>query len=81
MTETWTLQDAKSHFSEVFERTFSLGPQRVTRRGKDAIILLSEDQYDALCGKHTSFIDFLLSAPKIELSVSRTKDFGREVEL
>ena len=42
----WKLQDAKSRFSELFRKTRSDGPQRVTRHGSDAVIVVSEEEWN-----------------------------------
>jgi antitoxin Phd len=63
----WQLQDAKARFSEVFDLAAKGEPQTVTRRGKDAVVVLSREQYETLRGPRESFISFLLhSSPKIE---------------
>ena len=38
---TWKLEDAKARFSEVVRLARSQGPQRVTVRGQDAVVVLS----------------------------------------
>mgnify|MGYP006144942123 CR=1 FL=1 len=37
----WQLQDAKSRFSELVECALNEGPQLVTRRGNDAVVLMA----------------------------------------
>jgi antitoxin Phd len=81
MTKTWPLQDAKARFSELFTRVCEEGPQRVTRHGKDAIILIAEADYKNLSGQDCSFVDYLLSGPKAELDIPRPADFGRALDL
>ena len=54
----WRLADAKNRFSELFTQVLSLGPQRV-RRFKDAVIVLSEQEYERITGRRPSFKDFL----------------------
>jgi len=44
----WKLQDAKAHFSRVVREALELGPQRVTLRGKDAVVILSAEDYRRL---------------------------------
>ncbi len=44
----WQLQVAKAKFSELFERAFTEGPQVVTRHNKEAVVVLSEDQFRKL---------------------------------
>lgn len=41
----WKLQDAKARFSEVVRRAQSEGPQRVTVHGKDAVVVMSAEEY------------------------------------
>jgi len=81
MNTTWPLQDAKARFSELFTKVCTEGPQRVTRHGKEAIILMREADYESLIGQGASFIDFLLASPKAELDMSRPGDYGRQVDL
>lgn len=42
---TWKLEDAKARFSEVVRLARERGPQRVTVRGQDAVVVLSAADY------------------------------------
>jgi antitoxin Phd len=44
----WKLQDAKAHFSQVVREARDKGPQRVTLHGKDAVVVLSAEDYSRL---------------------------------
>ena len=44
----WQLQTAKAQLSELVEAALRGEPQRITRRGKDAVMVLSEKAYVAL---------------------------------
>ncbi len=44
----WPLQDAKNKFSAVVEAALAGTPQRVTRRGKPAVVVLSTSEYERL---------------------------------
>jgi prevent-host-death family protein len=44
----WRLQDAKARFSEVVRLARQAGPQRVTVRGRDAVVVVSSEEYDSL---------------------------------
>jgi len=44
----WKLQDAKAHFSQVVREAREQGPQRVTVHGKDAVVILSAEDYARL---------------------------------
>lgn len=67
----WRLQDAKSKFSVLVENALRGVPQHVTRRGKQAVVVLSEQDFEALrrgaagrAAKDLSFIEHLLAMPK-----------------
>ena len=42
---TWTVQDARAHFGDVIDAALKGHPQRVTRRGKDAVVVVSEEEW------------------------------------
>ena len=42
---TWKLEDARVRFSEVVRLARERGPQRVTVRGQDAVVVLSAADY------------------------------------
>jgi len=44
----WKLQDAKAHFSQVVREAREHGPQRVTVHGKEAVVILSAEDYARL---------------------------------
>jgi antitoxin Phd len=44
----WKLQDAKARFSQVVRQARQEGPQRVTVHGKDAVVILSAEEYARL---------------------------------
>ena len=45
---SWKLEDAKARFSEVVRLARSQGPQRVTVRGKDAVVVMSVEDLERL---------------------------------
>jgi len=78
----WQLQAAKQHFSELVERARRDGPQVVTKHGKEAVVVVSVEEFDRLRGSEPSLIEFIRSAPDFdELDLDRARDRGRPVEL
>lgn len=53
MANHWRLQDAKARFSELVRRVRSEGPQRVSVRGRDEVVVLSLEEYERLRGALT----------------------------
>ena len=83
---SWQLQDAKARFSDVFSRARSEGPQLITRRGNEAVVMLSEEQYQRLAGKahqRKSLVQFFRDSPLVgvELDLKRAKEEARGIEL
>ncbi len=78
----WQLQAAKQHFSELVERARNEGPQVVTKHGKDAVVVVSAEEYQRLRGDGPNLIEFIRSAPDLDtLDLDRATDRGRDVEL
>ncbi len=71
----WSLYEAKNRFSAVVNAAVNGTAQLVTKRGKPAVVVLSVDEYDRLKEARTparmSFVDYLLSAPKLDLDIER----------
>jgi antitoxin Phd len=44
-TTLWQLQEAKARFSELVRKTLEEGPQTITRRGKESIVVVSSEEY------------------------------------
>lgn len=84
----WQVQEAKQKFSEVVQRTLDEGPQIVTRRGKDVVVMVSVDEWERLNGSRPSFTEVLLSMPKSDEFVEimekvvaeRKLDYGRPID-
>lgn len=79
---SWQVQEAKSRFSEVVDLTLTEGPQLVTRRGSEAVVILAVEDYRRLVGDAPNLIDHLLSAPRGEvLAITRSNEPIRELDL
>jgi len=77
----WQLAEAKNKFSEVFTKTIKEGPQFVTRRNEE-IVLISKDEYRRLTGERPGFLDALLSGPNFDdLRIERVELEVRDVDL
>lgn len=79
----WQLQEAKSRFSELVERTLRNGAQIVTRRGKKVVVMLAYEEYRRLTAPQRNLAQFLLQSPLagLELEIERDQSLPREVDL
>lgn len=86
--KSWSLQDAKAKFSAVVEEAMKHGPQRVTRRGEDVVVVLSMTTFQELSHRRGDgdggLVKFFQDSPLVELppnTFKRDADTGREVAL
>jgi antitoxin Phd len=83
--QAWKLEDAKARFSEVVRLARDEHPQLVTVRGKDAVVVLSADQFAKLLPliAQPNIHDFLSQSPlsHLDFEPSRVQSPVREVEL
>jgi prevent-host-death family protein len=64
----WSLQDAKNRFSAVVAAAVAGEPQRVTRRGRPAVVVVAVQEYERLRrmekANAPTFAELLLSIPQ-----------------
>ena len=79
----WKLEDAKARFSEVVRHAREDGPQRVTVRGRDAVVIMSAEEFDRLVPEkpRAPFVEFMESLHLGGLDLERELDRGRDIEL
>jgi antitoxin Phd len=83
MDREWQLQDAKARLSEVVQSAQTQGPQHITVRGRRAVVLISEKEFQRLQKQKPRFMDFIRQSPLvgIELDLTRDKSPAREIDL
>lgn len=78
----WQLQEAKQRLSEVVRRALEDGPQVVTRHGREAVVVVSVEQFAKLEGARPDFKEFLRQAPDLgRLKTSRDRKRARRITL
>lgn len=76
----WQLQTAKQKFSELVDRALRDGPQVVTRRGEEVVVVVAIDEYRRFGG--SDFKEFLRNAPDVDLlGIVRDREPARAVDL
>ncbi|MBA2655501.1 MAG: type II toxin-antitoxin system Phd/YefM family antitoxin [Tatlockia sp.] len=80
---TWQLQDAKAHLSELVKKASSGAPQEITLRGKPAVVVLSMRQYEKLKQPKQKLIPFLRQSPLVGIDVEPERDTSpmRDIDL
>ena len=78
----WQLQEAKQKLSEVIEKALQEGPQVVTRRGEEVVVILSMEEFRRLREPRPDFKTFLLEGPDLgALPLERSTEMPRETDL
>ncbi len=85
MDTVWQLQDAKQRFSELIRAVEKVGPQVVSRHGREVAVVIDIDEYRRLKPadeQAMNFKDFLRSGPSFdELELERSSEITRVVEV
>jgi prevent-host-death family protein len=84
--QEWQLQEAKARFSEVFRLARERGPQRVTKHGREAVVILPAEEYARLARPEThkgSLSEFFAASPLrgSGIDLERPREFGRAIKL
>lgn len=83
---SWKLEDAKNRFSELVRRALASGPQKVTRNGRDAVVVISAAEYERLAAPR-DLVTFMRESPLAdylktgELDLARPLETGRDQAL
>ena len=82
--KVWRLQEAKTHFDELFQRTRTEGPQRVEKQRGEAVVIVPAEDYDRdtdRARQPQSILEFFQSAPGgSELDLRRKRDSTRDIK-
>jgi prevent-host-death family protein len=79
--DVWKLEDAKARFSEVVRRAQSEGPQKVTVRGRETVVVISVEELGRFFPKDAddpAFVPFLESLGLEGIDLERETDHGRD---
>ena len=79
----WQLQEAKARFSELFRLARSVGAQRVTRHGNEAVVVIPAEEYARLSrrtARRGTLVEFFAKSPLAGsgIDLTRERDYGRQ---
>lgn len=74
MSRMWQLQEAKNKFSEVVEEALTHGPQVITRRGVETVIVLSYTEYRTMLLNRKKLSTFFRESPLVGEDLDLTRD-------
>jgi len=62
-THTWTVAEAKAKFSEVLDKAQSEGPQRITRHGRTAAMVVAAKEWKRKTNRKGNLAEFFAASP------------------
>ncbi len=79
----WTVATAKAHLSQVIEHALHDGPQTITRNGKNAVVVVSLDEWETKTKRKGSLADFFAASPlrNSKMVIERSRDKPLEIDL
>jgi len=83
--KVWRLHEAKARFSELFRIVRTHGPQRVVKRGTEAVVIMAAEEYDRTIERTrqpASLVEFFRAAPTggRPLDLKRKRDATRAIK-
>jgi prevent-host-death family protein len=83
MMASWSVAAAKARLSEVIERAGREGPQTITRRGHDAAVVVSAEEWRRKIERSGNLAEFFARSPlrRSKLKAERLRGGLRDVDL
>jgi prevent-host-death family protein len=79
---SWPLQEAKNKLSQLVVRAQQGKPQYITKRGQEAAVLISMEEYRRVHQPAQPFNEFLIAAPLVDdIETERMPASLRDIEL
>jgi prevent-host-death family protein len=79
----WTVAKAKARFSEVINQARERGPQKITRNGTVAVVVVSIEEWDRKTKRVGNLAEFFAASPLrgSGIVIERSKDRPRKIRL
>jgi prevent-host-death family protein len=74
MARVWQLQEAKNKFSEVVDEALTHGPQVITKRGVETVIVLAYAEYRTMILNQKTLSMFFRESPLAAHDLDLTRD-------
>jgi prevent-host-death family protein len=75
--------EAKARLSEVINRALADGPQMITRKGREAVVVVSAEEWHRKTERKGNLAEFFAASPLrgSGLKVKRSRDRPREIDV
>lgn len=76
MAHMWQLQEAKNRLSEVVDEATKNGPQVISKRGVETVVVISFRDYGKLTARQQKLTDFFQESPLCGIELDLSRDQG-----
>jgi prevent-host-death family protein len=73
MTNSWKITEARNKLGQVVDEAIHRGPQIITRRGVEVVIVLSLDVHRRLSTFNEKLSDFIRRSPLAEVDIALSR--------
>ena len=82
-SQNWSIAEAKARFSEMVDRAISQGPQTITRKGRNAVVVVDAEEWQRKTQRVGNLAEFLAASPLrgSGLKLRRRKEPPRKIRL
>ena len=82
-SSAWSVARAKAELSRVIDQALSEGPQVITRNGRKAVVVVSNEEWERKTRRKGSLAEFFAASPLrgSGLEIRPTKDRPRQIDL
>jgi len=79
----WGVAAAKARFSEMIDRALLDGPQTITRKGQEVVVVVSAAEWKRKTKRKGNLVEFFAASPlrRSGVRIQRAKDGQREIEM
>lgn len=80
---TWPVASAKARLSELIDRAIADGPQVITRKGRDAVVVVSIEEWERKTKRAGNLAEFFAASPLrgSDLRIERSDDSSSSIDL
>ncbi|NED99405.1 type II toxin-antitoxin system Phd/YefM family antitoxin [Phytoactinopolyspora halotolerans] len=78
----WSVAEAKARLSEVIDRAEREGPQIISRRGKEAVVVVSIEEWHKKSTRKGTLAEFFAASPLVgsDVVIERARGQMRQVD-
>jgi prevent-host-death family protein len=81
--QPWPVAEAKARLSELIDHALAEGPQVITRKGREAVVVVSTVEWERKTRRSGNLAEFFAASPLpgADVRIERTSDKPRAIDL